>query len=208
MSALTPTRSRCRSHARRDIWSATSCCVQPRSSRNALNRGRVLVIADLLDRLARLRSLSYLLDEADHVLIVMFSETTTSGDYQKMREIRRSSAWPDGWDADVRKGGVVIAFEPQRSERCPGFREQHQGPLSSGFQACVLTPEPTFSAVSAPRLSSPRALPLNHHSTTNTRKRPSRTGLHRTRTRSAPDRIHAGQGLFHEVVAGVGFEPT
>ena len=33
-------------------------------------------------------------------------------------------------------------------------------------------------------------------------------GHHRTRTRSTPDRIHAGQGLFPQVVAGDGFEPS
>ena len=47
---------------------------------------------------------------------------------------------------------------------------------------------------------------LNHCSTTTSRKRPDPAGRHRTRTRSTPDRMPAGQGLFVLVVAGVGFE--
>src|SRR5215467_4847058 len=49
---------------------------------------------------------------------------------------------------------------------------------------------------------------LNHYSTTNSRKPLDPAGHHRIATRSAPNRIHAGQGLFPQVVAGVGFEPT
>ncbi len=49
---------------------------------------------------------------------------------------------------------------------------------------------------------------LNHHSTTSTRQHPNPTERHWTWTRSTPDRVHAGQGLFSQVVAGVGFEPT
>jgi hypothetical protein len=49
---------------------------------------------------------------------------------------------------------------------------------------------------------------LNHSSTTNSRKSPDPAGHHRTATRSTPDRIHAGQELFPQVVAGDGFEPS
>ena len=49
---------------------------------------------------------------------------------------------------------------------------------------------------------------LNHYSTTSSRKAPVSAVRHRTRTRSAPDRIRAGHGPFPQVVAGVGFEPT
>jgi hypothetical protein len=49
---------------------------------------------------------------------------------------------------------------------------------------------------------------LNYYSTTSSRKAPVSAVRHQTRTRSAPDRIIAGQGLFLLVVAGVGFEPT
>jgi hypothetical protein len=42
----------------------------------------------------------------------------------------------------------------------------------------------------------------------NTRQRPGTAGNHQEPDRPAPDRIRAGQGLFSQVVAGVGFEPT
>ena len=57
-------------------------------------------------------------------------------------------------------------------------------------------------------MDAPYARKLNHYSTTNSRKLPDLAGRHRTPTRSTPDRIHAGQGLFSQVVAGDGFEPS
>jgi len=60
--------------------------------------------AALLDCLAALRSLSYLLDDDESVLIIMFSRTTTCGDYQAMaNEVLHSSAWPAGWEFEIRK---------------------------------------------------------------------------------------------------------
>jgi hypothetical protein len=40
------------------------------------------------------------------------------------------------------------------------------------------------------------------------RDRPGTTGNDRGLSKTAPDRIHAGQGLFPQVVAGDGFEPS
>jgi hypothetical protein len=49
---------------------------------------------------------------------------------------------------------------------------------------------------------------LNHSSTTTTRKPPVSAVRHRNHDGTAPDRMHPGRGLFTQVVAGVGFEPT
>jgi hypothetical protein len=81
--------------------------------------------------------------------------------------------------------------------------------LSMGAQASQGEDYPSARRWSPSRPPA-RAIMLNlfRACSENTRQRPGTAGNHRHPTTTASDRVHAGQRLFREVVAGVGFEPT
>jgi hypothetical protein len=107
------------------------------------------------------------------------------------RPWQRLSAGRGRRDRTLTRGAIRVIDSPTEafSRRCRRNRYRAAGPL-------------------ADPVSQPWDHKLNHYSTTNSRKQPDLAGRHRTLTRSAPGRIHAGQGLFPQVVAGDGFEPS
>ena len=118
------------------------------------------------------------------------------GDVDRHRWCAAAAAPSAGNDGDALRDAAVSPDKDIPPVAWPGLKDRSSGRLGESLTGTV-GPE-----------DANRARKLNHYSTTNSRKPPDLIGPRRTRTRSTPDRIHAGQGLFPQVVAGVGFEPT
>ena len=109
---------------------------------------------------------------------------------------------------DLRHGGITLALNAGVPAPEVATRAGHsvECPVA-GLRRLRRRPRPTLEP-SHRRSPHHRRPKLFRACSENTRQKPGTAGNSRHRTRTAPDHEDAVQGLFHEVVAGVGFEPT